>query len=229
MKTSKTLLLTLIFSLVWIGVVQAVPINNSYLFQNKKVIDFSTLGFYRGQGPIQVGTPNDDNIIWSSGYYHSVIKTKDGGGGTTGFLDNGAWDYDMDGFISLNTGRGTMAFKFTEPLKAVGGFLNEYRRYSYPYPAYISVFNIQGKTLETLYPSINTFNGVNAGEFWGFAREENDIYGFRLSNAGISIDNLTYSKVYNPVPEPATMLLFGTGIVGLVGAKLRKRRYNHGK
>ncbi|PIE61837.1 MAG: hypothetical protein CSA29_01155 [Desulfobacterales bacterium] len=36
-------------------------------------------------------------------------------------------------------------------------------------------------------------------------------------------DGFTSSGVAAPVPEPATMFLFGTGLVGLVGAGIRKR------
>jgi hypothetical protein len=47
---------------------------------------------------------------------------------------------------------------------------------------------------------------------------------------GYSVDNFTIDKISHigefgsPVPEPATMLLFGTGIVGLVGAYRRKKK-----
>jgi hypothetical protein len=42
-------------------------------------------------------------------------------------------------------------------------------------------------------------------------------------NAGQRVDSFTYTfKVVEPVPEPATLLLFGTGLLS-IGARLRRR------
>ena len=38
----------------------------------------------------------------------------------------------------------------------------------------------------------------------------------------IGLDNVSLTA--DPVPEPATMLLFGTGLAGLVGARTRRKK-----
>lgn len=44
----------------------------------------------------------------------------------------------------------------------------------------------------------------------------------RIYDGGLSATEV--SQLYQPVPEPTTMLLFGTGIVGLAGLNLRRKK-----
>lgn len=61
--------------------------------------------------------------------------------------------------------------------------------------------------IPTYYSTINTNSGSTP---------------FPLPNTG-SIDNISPNGS-NPAPEPATMILFGTGIAGLVGLRLKGKR-----
>jgi len=47
---------------------------------------------------------------------------------------------------------------------------------------------------------------------------------FAEDHGGLTYFDMELTADVAPVPEPATMLLFGTGLVGLVGSRLRKKK-----
>ena len=70
----------------------------------------------------------------------------------------------------------------------------------------------------------NAYGGWHSNFALGFL-DENDYYtGALFADAANISMNATGDFTASQVPEPATMLLFGTGLVGLGGSRLRKKK-----
>ncbi|HEB69082.1 MAG TPA: PEP-CTERM sorting domain-containing protein [Desulfobulbus sp.] len=88
-----------------------------------------------------------------------------------------------------------------------------------------STFSYNGMTYDLGTPGDSGFFGLiedngtlAAGTPFSFGQQSRNW-------SGLSFDNITYSSNSpSPVPEPATMLLFGTGLVGLVAWKQLENR-----
>jgi len=78
--------------------------------------------------------------------------------------------------------------------------------------------------LGTTYPG-STFNarGMEGQDSYSFLGSTVTVSMF-VTEPGDWIRVVTGAGAASPVPEPATMLLFGTGLVGLVGARFRKKK-----
>ncbi|HEV2881813.1 MAG TPA: PEP-CTERM sorting domain-containing protein [Pyrinomonadaceae bacterium] len=86
----------------------------------------------------------------------------------------------------------------------------------------VTLVNGDTHTIEVANPSFTNFS------FIGFSSPDMDIASVAiatLSGGQPLIDNVSFSAAAEPVPEPATMVLLGTGLAG-VASFVRKRRRN---
>lgn len=111
-------------------------------------------------------------------------------------------------------------FDFDTSVSAFG-FLWGAADYNWTLTAY------SGSTMLESYQIAPT-RSSNAGDYYGIANSLGMTHAtLALDSARdyIFIDNFTYKAGGDPIPEPATLLLFGTGVTGLlIGGRLRRNR-----
>ncbi len=126
----------------------------------------------------------------------------------------------LDNQDNSNNGFSSIRFSFDSLVSAFGFNLGS-SNYFWNLSAYDAADNLLGG--RNLSPTIDS----NKGEFYGFAFNDGISYAI-LSSTDINydwvlIDNFTTAGGTAPVPVPATMLLMGSGIAGLIAARRKKK------
>lgn len=192
---------------------------------SKTIIDFSQFTgsneYNNANGPVQIGSNVGLDVTASSGNNSLWLYNQ-----SWGLSGNGTWGSGRNGYLGIWPNDGPVTINFTNAISGFGVFMNYVVEQGYSSVISISAFDSSNALLETynvLNDPISTPSGTNAGGFRGILRNSSDIAHIQFYGQGIVLDDLTFQSDANPVPEPATMLLFGTGIAGLAAVGRRKR------
>ena len=188
-------------------------------------LDFEGVGnvnpvgnFYNGGGGTNYGITFSDNTL-------ALVDSDAGGSGNFGGEPS---PNTVMFFLTGNDARMTVASGFDT------GFSFWYSAISLP--GSVGVYNINNVLLASLNLPVTPSDGGdpngNFSPFYqlgvGFAGTASYVSFAGVQNQ-IGFDNVTFGSVTpdgggtNPVPEPATMLLMGTGIAGLIAARRKKK------
>jgi hypothetical protein len=153
--------------------------------------------------------------------------------GTYGLADNGQWTSAGSGASGVGTSNAFasfMRFTFDTPISAVGGFVNycvsagfTCNGFSATMRAFDVDFNVLGAYDIDFDAPIST-TGVNDGAFRGIDVGTASIKYLDWGGSYVTMGDLSYGAVSTVTPEPASLVLFATGLAAVAGAVRGRRR-----
>ena len=239
MKTTNILQLTVlaVFGLILVSTPKAQA--NTIVFDNNDVkgtdVVASTINFNDGTVSLDVSAGASNINLWNNNLNTAsprfvdakVFQDLDPIHGGLGVHRWGAGTDNFEGTVTDSNGRDwdeVLFFDFDKAITLLNFEFNDNHHddvtSDYRYSLYSSTDGVNYSTV-FLASSLTTDDFLNS--------PTGGLYGqhFALGAAGYAgsrsyVESLTYSSA-DPVPEPATLLLFGTGLAGLASLRRRKK------